>query len=203
MGSSQKTNTVADKLAQAIRGITVPPILVSVLLILLYFVRDDVYTDISQLIWSLVFLVIIPLLAYPVSYVIPAFKAKGRKGQRTLAFICNLVGYAGAAIYGVVALVNLSLFLIYLTYLISVLVLILFNKVIKVKASGHACGVTGPLIFFVYFTGLYGVIPCVIIAVGVVWSSLRLKRHTATELLLGAVIALLSFLLAGMAMVLI
>lgn len=193
----ENNNNVMSKAAavtaQIFRAITVPPVLVSILLIVLYVLNYGIVSSVAELLFSLLFLGVVPLLAYPIAFLIPTVRAKGREGQRKLAFVMNLLGYAGALAYGLIARVGEGLLLIFLTYCISVLVLMFFNKVLKVRASGHACGVTGPLIFFVYFTGPYGIVPCVIIAAFVVWSSLRLKRHTIAELVLGAVIAFVSF----------
>jgi hypothetical protein len=188
-------------LAFVVRAITVPPILVSALLILLYLFKAGVFASLAELALSLAFLVLIPLAAYPISAVVPGLKKKGREGQRNLALALSLVGYAGAVVYGVVTQVSSSLFLIYVTYFLSVILLLLFNKVLGIRASGHACGIMGPLVFLVYFIGPYGIIACVALAALVIWSSLYLKRHTPGELIWGAASALLAFVLSLLAIV--
>ena len=185
-----------NQLASILRVITVPPVLVSALLLLLFALETDVFATWVELLLSLVFLVLIPLAAYPLSQIIPSVKEKGREGQRQLALLLSLAGYAGGVAYGILGGVSNTLLLIFLTYFVSVAALVLFNKALKLRASGHACSSTGPLIFFVYCTGLYGVVPCVVIAAAVAWSSLHLERHTKSELLLGAAIACVSFLVA-------
>lgn len=132
-----------------------------------------------------VFLVIIPILSYLVSFTVPQFRKKGREFQRDLAFISNLAGYAAGAVYGFAAGVSKDLMLIFLTYLFSVLILTLLNKVFKIRASGHACAVLGPLIIIVHFLGFYYIIPSIVIFATVMWSSLRLKRHTIGDILFG------------------
>lgn len=187
--------SATEGVARIVRGITVPPLLVSVLFVLLSVVEEGVFASPIELVLSLLFLVGIPLAAYPISYAVPKLRKKGREAQRKLAFALNFVGYTGAIVYGIVARVSTSLFLIFLTYFVSVLILLLCNNIIKIRASGHACGTMGPLIFLVYFTGLYGIIPCVGIGIAVAWSSIHLKRHTPSELMLGALSALAAFFL--------
>ena len=178
--------SLAHQAAQAARALTVPPLLVSALLVLLFFFNDTVFATVSQLILALVFLVLIPLAAYPLSYAVPTLRKKGRKAQRDLAFALSFTGYGAAVTYGLITHVESPLLLIFLTYFLSVLGLLFFNLVLKKRASGHACSTMGPLVFLVYFIGPYGLPVCILVAVLVVWSSLFLKSHTTSELIFGA-----------------
>lgn len=66
--------------------------------------------------------------------------------------------------------------------------MLLLNKVFKLKASGHACRIVGPLIMFLYF-GLY--IPAIIgvaLILPVYISSVRTKQHTLTQLVGGSAV---------------
>lgn len=184
---------VAEKAAKLIRAGTVPPVLVCALLLIVYFFCPDVFAGPVQLALSLLFLVAVPLLAYPLAALLPLYRKQGREGQRNLAFLLNPLGYLAAVIYGCSADVSRSLLLIYLTYFLSVAVLLIFNKVLRQRASGHACGIAGPLILLIYFIGWMCVLPCAIIFAAVTWSSLYLHRHTLGELTAGSVTALLSF----------
>ena len=186
---------MATKLALQLRALTVPPVLVSAMLLLLYFFNNKVFESLEQLLVSLLLLVIIPFSAYPLSYAVPAVRKRGRGGQRTLALVCSLIGYAGALLYSFLFPVSPELFLIFITYFISVAILTFCTSVLKLKASGHACGTAGPLVFLVYFVGAAALVPCLVIAVAVVWSSLYLKRHTVMELVLGAAAAVCSLLI--------
>ncbi|BAE82426.1 hypothetical protein [Desulfitobacterium hafniense] len=187
--------TRREKAAQAVRVITVPPVMVLALLLLLFFQHKGVFTSAGELLLSVFFLSVIPLLAYPFSRLFPRCKAKGRDGQRNLAFTLSLIGYAGAVLWGMIAGVSGELLFIFLVYLASVVILTFFNRVIGVRASGHASGITGPLLLTVYFIGGKTVIPCVLLLGAILWSSLTLKRHTLRELLLGALSAMLAFFL--------
>lgn len=68
----------------------------------------------------------------------------------------------------------------------SVVVLTILNKVCKVRASGHACSCTMPYLLFSYFFGLRAVPVCVALYLAEFWASVRLKRHTVKEFILGS-----------------
>ena len=85
---------------------------------------------------------------------------------------------------------------VFLTYFLSIVILTLLNKVIKVRASGHACGIAGPLTLAVYFLGAHSVVWCAVIFAAVIWSSLVLKRHTFGELVWGGLTAVAAFFIA-------
>ena len=87
------------------------------------------------------------------------------------------------------------LLVIYLTYLISGVSLVLLNKVFKIKASGHACGVAGPIFSLIYFLGPWVLLGLLLLA-AVYWASLSMKRHDKSELLIGSTVPTYAFLLA-------
>lgn len=182
------------KIAKIIRIITVPPIMILGLIIILSTLKRDIFQNKAQIIISILFLCIVPIMAYPLQPIVPKFKNNGREGQRTLAFILSIVGYIFAVILGYFMKVTSSLQFIYNTYLISVILLTILNKVLHIRASGHACSAAGPLFFLVYFIGGRSILPCIITGIGIVWSSLKLKRHTLKELTLGALSCLLAFI---------
>ena len=75
-----------------IRVISVPPLMVAYLLALLYFFRDGVFANTGEFIASLVFLAIIPALAYPAAAVVPSLRKGGRPMQRKTAFVFSVAG---------------------------------------------------------------------------------------------------------------
>lgn len=194
--SYSKKNETLLGLGKAIRALSVPPLMASVLLVTLFVLRPYTYLTTLDFIMALVFLAVLPLLAYPLSYIIPSIRKKSRSGQRNLAFALCALGYLGALIYAYLIPVSQALLFVFLTYAISVAFLLLLNKVIKVKASGHACSVVGPLIMLVYLIGWPAVIPCTL-AVGLVaWSSVYTESHSLAELLAGGMCAALAFLIS-------
>ena len=147
-------------------------------------------------------LAIIPTLAYVLQPIIPKFKDKGRDGQRELAFVMSTVGYIIGFVYAIVSDATAQFMFIIAAYLVSVMLLLVFNKLLHKKASGHACGVLGPLLFAIYFLGWQWALPCAVIALGVVWSSVFLARHTPKELVLGGACALMAFATVGIGVLL-
>ena len=184
------------KIAKAIRVITVPPVLVASLFITLLATGTEVFTSLSQTLLSFILLGLMPVMAYPMQKYIPSFKDKGREGQRKLAFIFTAISYTVAMIYGYASSVGAELQMIYNGYFISVMILCILNKLCKIKASGHACAIAGPMMYLIYLVGYNAVVPCVIVASVIVWSSLYLKRHSITDLLFGVLACLVGFVSA-------
>lgn len=181
-------------LAKVIRVITVPPLLIGALLVTLYFYPSGVFHSLSSLFHALSFLAIVPALSYFVWAIIPSLRKGGRGSQRKLAFVFSILGYLGGAVYALVAEISRGLTVILLTYFVSVILLTLINKLTVFSASGHGCGVTGPLLLPAYFVSPFWIFPSLIGLVAVYLSSIALKRHTLKELVAGSSAALLSFL---------
>ena len=180
-------------LAHAVRVVCVPPVMVGILLVLLYTLRDDVFSTPVEFAVSLLGLTVLPILAYPVSMVVPALRKKGREGQRSLAMYFSTVGYVGVFIYGLVAHVGTGLMHIYAGYLFSGVIILVGNKVFKVRISGHACSVSGPTVYSAYFLGVWGIVVGVLCWFAILWASLVMKRHTFREFILGTLTCLFSF----------
>ncbi len=184
-------------IAKAVRILTVPPILVTLLLSVTYFLRDAVFRGAWDFLAAVICLAIIPSLAYVLQPIIPQFRGRGRDGQRALAFVTSVLGYIIGFAYAYLSGASAEFKFIATAYLLSVILLLVFNKLLGQKASGHACGVLGPLLFAVYFLGWAWAIPCTVVAIGVAWSSVALTRHTPRELCLGGMCALISFIAIG------
>lgn len=174
-----------NKIAKIFRIITIPPILALMLLLYLYFGLEGYFNAVYELMIVAVCLVIMPALAYPICFIVPSLKARGREAERSMAFVTTGIGYAVLVVPALALGFSEKLKIVCFTYVLSVIMLILFNKVLKLKASGHACGVFGPLLMFMYVGGVMMILPCAILLALTVWSSLRLKRHTVSELLFG------------------
>lgn len=190
-------------LAKIIRVVTVPPVMVGTLIVLLSTLRTDVFANVTQSLLTLLFLALIPVLAYPVSALIPSIKAKGRDGQRNLAFALSAVGYAGGFAYALLAHVSTPLMIIFGTYFLSIIVLTVMNKVVKVRASGHACSIAGPIGLVCYFLPPVCIVASLCLYAIIFWASVHMGRHTVKEFIWGsvssplslAVVALLTMLL--------
>lgn len=184
-------------LAKIIRIITVAPIMALNMLLTLYLQNPLLFGSAVIFILSVLFLVIFPLLAYPLQPLIKKYKSKGREGQRTLAIIFAVAGYLGGCLFAILLHASKNVWIIYLTYLLSGTLVMLWNKLLHFKASGHACGVTGPFALLIYFGQPYGYIGIPVLAL--VWlASLYMKRHTNLQLITGSVIPIVALGIALM-----
>lgn len=182
--------------AKIMRVITVPPFLALILVLYLYFGIDGYFNSPFEAVIVGFCIIIVPLLAYPISYFVPKLRAGGRKSERNMAFIMTGTGYA--LLLPVVIFGNFTdnLSVICLTYVFSVILLILFNSTPALKASGHACGVFGPMLVFIYAGGAYMLAPCILLSALVIWSSLKLERHTVRELVLGGICPMIALIIS-------
>ena len=185
-----------NNFAKIIRIISVPPIMVTFLLVILNIARPDIFRNNVEVPISIILLGIVPVLAYPFQFLSSSLEDKGRIMQRKLAFIFSLIGYATALLWAILVHTSKELLMICSTYFISVVILTFFNKVLKKRASGHACSITGPLVFLIYLVDWKLIFPCIIIAMLIFWSSLYLQRHTKTDLFYGVLSSLLAFALS-------
>lgn len=181
---------------KVIRIITLAPIMAFVALSILYFSRPDIFQGPINYIISILFLTVLPLVAYPLQPFVPGFKDQGRAGQRKLAIVSAVSGYVLGMIYAVIAKTSKNLLFIYLIYLLSGIMIFITNKIIKIKASGHACGVVGPIVYLWHFIGSYALIGIILLVI-VCWASVKMKRHTLSEFFLGSIIPLFSFYISN------
>ena len=183
-----------QKFAKLIRFITVPPIVVSAELLLLLFF-EDVFPQPLDFWLALLCLAVIPTLAYPLQKIIPACRAGGQKMQRKLAFILSPIGYVAAVLCSILRDAIPNLLYITVVYLVSVVVLLLINKLTPFHASGHGCSLCGSIFLPCLFLGWYAFVPGIVLFALALWASVYLKRHTVREFLLGAAASALSALL--------
>lgn len=76
-----------------------------------------------------------------------------------------------------------------MAYLFSGAFLSFVNKGLKIKASGHACGISGPITLLINLIGinmlwLYLLMPVVF------WARINLDRHTLRELIIGTFVGI-------------
>lgn len=200
VSEARKTTTVKNVMAKIIRIATIPPIMAIALFSALYF-HGGVFENIFQYFAAVFCLAILPVLAYPLQKFIPPFKYdEKRNGQRNLALIMSNIGYFLSIVYSIVFKVSTALLAVFLTYLVSGILLLVVNKLFKIKASGHACAIMGPMTALSYLIGYqYFALGLVLLAL-MIWSSLKLHRHTPVQLLLGGAISSGAFFALAAAM---
>ncbi len=183
-------------LNKTIRVITVAPVMAALLLLALYFAFPGFGITPLQLVFALFFLSFLPLLAYPVQALIPRLRAGGRALQRRMAIIFSVAGYICGILYSLLfdqpREIIVVLTVTYLTYLVSGIGIALFSALSSVKASGHACGIAGPAAAAWYFIGPIGLIGLALYIPAFI-ASVRMKRHTVWEFLLGGLVSVAAF----------
>lgn len=180
-----------EKFQKWVRILTAPPFMALAMLGILFHVRPTVFGGLGNYLLAVLFLTLFPLLAYPLQPVFPHFKDKGREGQRRLAIWMSATGYIIGTATAYICCVSFELKRIYLIYLFSGMLMLLFNKLIGIKASGHACGVVGPVVCLFYSIGWPALIGLLVLAATCI-ASLGMKRHTWEELIVGTAIPILA-----------
>ena len=196
--SANKTERKITKEAVAakiVRVITVAPFMAALMLTVIWFARPESYLNFGHYLYALGALTIFPLLSYPVSVIIPPIRKKGRDGQRNLAIVFSVIGYIAGILGSVFFGAGRIELLIFLTYLLSGVSIALSSFVFGVRASGHTCGVSGPIAMMIYVLGLPYVAMYALLG-AVVWASLKIKRHTPVQLVLGSIIPVAAMLVS-------
>ena len=186
--------TVLPKLAKVIRVMTIPPVVVAVLLTVLYF-ANSIFSTPADYWLTLLFLAVVPVLAYPVQKLVPKWREGGRRTQRNLAFVFSFVGYGGAVLTNALRSAGTEVLYISVVYLASVIILTLFNCLTPWHASGHACSLMGPLLLITLFVGWYAIPVTLAVYAASFWASVYMGRHTPREFWLGSLSSTLATVL--------
>ncbi len=182
------------KAAHIVRILTTAPIAAGALTLILYYRVPGAFLNGAHAALALFFLCALPLFSYPVSALVPSIRKKGRDGQRKLAIVFSVIGYAlGFAACMLLGGAPLEKAM-FLTYLLSGTGIAL-TTLLHFKASGHACGVAGPIFLLAYALGPKWYALVLLLAL-VFWSSLRLERHTLPQLIGGSVIPLIALMIS-------
>ena len=104
--------------------------------------------------------------------------------------IFSAVGYLLGTLTAFLTGAPAELKILYLEYLLCGIAMLVLNKVFKLKASGHACGIVGPVLMMLYFRMFIPAVAGMFLILPVFVSSLKTKRHTAPQLLGGSLIPL-------------
>ena len=179
------------------RVATLPAVLALAVLVTVFFMRPEVYIRPYELYLSILFLLVFPVLAYPIAKLVPSLRAQGREGARNTAFITSLVGYLAAVLYTHIALSSEELCFIAETYFFSAVLLFFCNKAVGIRASAHSCGAAGAAVLFGAVMGGVAWLISALVFLFARWSSLSLRRHDGKEFFYGALCVLGGFMLAS------
>jgi len=184
-----------EKSAKTIRIITIPTLVLLTVILISQFAVNTVFTGTKELLITISFLIVVPIIAYPISHLLSKNKDKDyeRKLQRKLAFVFSLVGYSIYFLLSYLLAFNTNLMMMSYTYFLTIIILSIVN--IFIKASGHAAGIVGPMLLLCHYIGWIFVIPCVVVYALSFWASIYLKRHTILQFILGTIIAAVAFVI--------
>lgn len=167
------------------------PVLSGLLVTFLYF-KLPVETPhrLLGLVWSLVFLSLIPLcsLLFYIPFGNPNHEQVVRR-QRAASFAIMLFSYpAGAWVLHQIhaPLIFRATAVIYTLVTVG---LIIFNLLLHYKASGHAAGAAGPVGVMLYLYGLVAA-PLLALLPLVTWARLAAKGHSFWQTVVGAMLSL-------------
>lgn len=179
-----------NKIYKIISIISVAPLVALYVLTAIYFHDKNIFG--GNVLWygiSIFFLTLMPLSAYLLEHVLPAYKTAGREGERKLAFLMCIAGYVLGTIVSFAFRAPLVVKMIFTSYLVSGGILALVNSMTKLKASGHACGVAGPFVVLFYLLGIK-VWYIILTLIPVFWARIAMGRHSLKELISGAMIGM-------------
>lgn len=184
---------VQNTVAKVIRVLTVPAVTSGCAMTVLWLSDTMIYRSMLDYLMVMLGLTVVPLLSYVVTGVIPSLRERGRETQRKYAMYFSAVGYVITFVYGIVSKATSAYMVIAGTYMVSIVLLLVLNKGMHYKASGHACSTVGPLVAMGYFLGGWYVVAGAAISVLVIWASMVSKQHRFWELMTGSAVSGLSF----------
>lgn len=189
-----------EKFAKLIRIITVAPIMAFLLCTCLLFSDLQAFIHLYTYFLCLVFLCVVPALSYPIENKFHIYKRihkdlSDREAERKFAIIFSLFSYIALTLLIYVLNESIVVKAMVLTYLFSGLFIFIFSIIVNINPSGHMCGVMGPIAFLGYWCSWWFLLLLLVLFV-TIWSSLKLKRHTVFQLVVGAVVPVVSFILA-------
>ena len=179
-----------EKFCKIVRMITLAPVLAAFSITMIGLFCPDVFPTVWHFGYTVLYLGVLPLLAYPMQSVTPHFKDMGRDGQRTLAMLFAVSGYIFCLITNLLAVASRGMWIICLEYLLSGVLILVFNKGFHIKLSAHGCGSAGPIFLLLYF-GLYA--PAILMGIVTVFAyvaSVKAKHHTVGQLIGGSAVSI-------------
>ncbi|NLG73961.1 MAG: hypothetical protein GX495_18220 [Chloroflexi bacterium] len=183
----RRLRVVGEVISQALNA----PILSGAMITFLFFqLPTDIPKRLEGFGWALLFLSLIPLLSL-LFYIPGKVKDWKRiiKRQRTASFVFMLISYPVGFL--ILELVDAPKIFraIAITYTLVTLGLIVFNLLLRYKASGHAAGVAGPVGAMIYFYGLIAA-PLLALLPLVTWARVAAKGHDIGQTIVGALLSL-------------
>ena len=193
MNSPQLKNKTRFKriLGEVLSQLLNVPLLSGALVTIIFFkLPTDIPNRMTGFGWALTFISLIPLASL-LFYIPGKVKdwAKIIKRQRTASFVLMIISYPIGFI--VLKLINAPRIFeaIAVNYTLITLGPIIFNSILRYKASGHAAGVAGPVAAMFYFFGLPAA-PLAALIPLTIYARIATKGHDLWQLIVGAVMSI-------------
>src|SRR5574341_1392607 len=186
--AKEKTLRIAGEVFSQVLNV---PVLSGALITFLFFqLPSAVPNRIGGYSWALLFLTLIPLGSL-FFYIPGKIKDWPRiiKRQRIASFVFMIVSYPLGFLVLKLTHAPKVYEAIAATYTLVTLGLIVFNLVLRYRASGHAAGVAGPVGALIY---LYGLIAAPLLALIplTTWARVSAKGHDVWQTVVGAILSL-------------
>jgi hypothetical protein len=166
------------------------PVLSGLLITFLYFqLPKGEPNALTGYLWAMLFVCVFPLGS--LFFYIPAHDEERKvtlRRQRAASFVLMMVSYPVGWLVCTQTGSPRIFTAIAATYTFVTLGLIVFNLILRYKASGHAAGVSGPVASMIF---LYGVVatPLLVLLPLVTWARLAAKGHSLWQTVVGAVLS--------------
>ncbi|MEA5026991.1 hypothetical protein SDC9_144637 [bioreactor metagenome] len=181
-----------ERIEKITRVLTMPPLVTGLTVLLLYEVQA---LNMMEFIMAEGCLLFFPALAYPFREIFHIGKDR-RSGQRTTAMIFSCFSYSYGFIWSLTSNAGMVCKVLFTSYILSVIALLIANKLCHFKASGHACSTTAPMVLLSWQVSPYLVLPSLGLVLAVYYSSIKLKQHTLGQLIAGSAFSILAGLIS-------
>ncbi|MBQ7407774.1 MAG: hypothetical protein IJW13_00650 [Clostridia bacterium] len=187
---------MSTKHAQFIRILTAP-CLIALALVCILAVCDDSFFSSYFNMGAIIFcLSVLPASAYLFVRIKKCEdKVTLRNKERHAAMLFSAIGYILGGIFIFVFPTNQKEKALMLTYVFSMIITVILNYAFKFKSSAHTCAFSGPIAILChrvspFFAILYAIL------IPIITSSLKLKRHTVAQLIVGIFIPIVAMVFA-------
>ena len=185
-GANRVRRIVGEVLSQLLNV----PVLSGALITFFFFrMPNDLPNRLPGYGWALLFLSIIPLCS--LFFYIPGKlkdKAQVIRRQRIASFVFMIVSYPIGFLILRLTHAPRIFEAMAITYTLVTLGLILFNFILRYKASGHAAGVAGPVAALLYLFGIIAT-PFIALIPLTTWARVSAKGHDTWQTVVGALLS--------------
>ena len=183
-------NRVSRIVGEVISQLLNVPVLSGALITFFFFrLPNDLPNRLPGYGWALLFLSIIPLCSL-FFYIPGKLKDKARiiRRQRIASFVFMIVSYPIGFLILRLTHAPKIFEAMAITYTLVTLGLILFNFILRYKASGHAAGVAGPVAALLYLFGLIAT-PFIALIPLTTWARVSARGHDTWQTVVGALLS--------------